>query len=164
LLEIVAGIAERCAVEGIPFTLERLARMGQLLQARDASLGMLSPREQARPSRIIDAVQLVADLIREPERVEELRQEDVGAILIVIAALEGALAARLMVDKPKAVDAPEREDRLLTTDEAAAILRVTPQWLYRRADRLPFARRLSRKALRFSEAGVRRWMATKRSA
>jgi predicted DNA-binding transcriptional regulator AlpA len=53
-------------------------------------------------------------------------------------------------------------DRLLTPTEAAAVLNVTPRWLYRHAKRLPFTRRLSRKALRFSEAGLSRWQATRR--
>jgi hypothetical protein len=44
-------------------------------------------------------------------------------------------------------------ERLLTPPEAAALLDVTVTWLYRHAGRLPFARRLSRKALRFSEPG-----------
>jgi predicted DNA-binding transcriptional regulator AlpA len=161
LAEIVSTVADRCSVESIPVVLARLTRIREWLQARSPDLGMVSPRESSRPSQIMDAVRMMADLIRDPVRVEEIRQEDVAATLTVMAALEAALAARLMVEKPKAVDAPEREDRLLTTDEAAALLRVTPQWLYRRTDRLPFARRLSRKALRFSEAGIRRWMATK---
>ncbi len=164
LVGIVNTVADRCSVDSIPVVLARLTRIRQWLQARSPSLGMVSPQESSRPSPIMSALRVVAELIRDPGQVEEIRHEDIAATLTVIAALEAALAARLMVDKPKAVDAPEREDRLLTTDEAAALLRVTPQWLYRRADRLPFARRLSRKALRFSEAGVHRWMATKRSA
>jgi hypothetical protein len=54
------------------------------------------------------------------------------------------------------------EDRWLTSDEAAALLRVDRKWLYRRARSLPFCRRLSRKKLLFSEAGLRRWIATRR--
>ncbi|MBI2358327.1 MAG: helix-turn-helix domain-containing protein [Deltaproteobacteria bacterium] len=53
-------------------------------------------------------------------------------------------------------------DRLLTPAEAAAILNVKPRWLYRHANRLPFTRRLSRKALRFSEAGLFRWQAARK--
>lgn len=53
-------------------------------------------------------------------------------------------------------------DDLLTIDEAAALLRVSPRWLYRHAKKLPFARKLSRKVLRFSRAGISRWLATKR--
>jgi len=55
---------------------------------------------------------------------------------------------------------PEK-DRLLTPKEAAEILGQNTKWLYRHAARLPFARRLSRKSLRFSEKGLRRWLATR---
>ena len=39
------------------------------------------------------------------------------------------------------------------------MLGVTVTWLYRHAGKLLFARRLSLKALRFSEAGLHRWLA-----
>lgn len=58
---------------------------------------------------------------------------------------------------PAAVAALPISDRLLTIQEAAAQLGVTPRWLYRRADALPFMRRLSRRALRVSKAGLERW-------
>ena len=55
------------------------------------------------------------------------------------------------------------EDDLLTIDEAAARLRVSPRWLYRHAKTLPFSRKLSRKVLRFSRVGLARWLATRRT-
>src|SRR5687768_16486041 len=54
------------------------------------------------------------------------------------------------------------EDRFLTTEEAAARLNVTLSWLYRHAGNLPSTRKLSRKVLRFSEAGLLRWQAARR--
>ena len=51
---------------------------------------------------------------------------------------------------------------LLTADEAAAELKVKRRWLYRHVKTLPFARKLSRKVLRFSRIGIHRWLATKR--
>ena len=53
-------------------------------------------------------------------------------------------------------------DRLLTVDEASLLLGVTPRWLYRRAKSLPFSKRLSRGVLRFSETGLRAYMAAGR--
>lgn len=47
--------------------------------------------------------------------------------------------------------------KYLTTREAAARLSVTPRWLYRHADTLPFAHRLGAKTLRFDEAALERW-------
>ena len=55
------------------------------------------------------------------------------------------------------------EEDLLTIDEAAARLRVSPRWLYRHAKTLPFSRKLSRKVLRFSRLGMARWLATRRT-
>jgi predicted DNA-binding transcriptional regulator AlpA len=56
----------------------------------------------------------------------------------------------------------DEADRLLTPQEAAALIGQTVNWLYRHSAKLPFARRISRKNLRFSEAGLRRWIAAKK--
>jgi predicted DNA-binding transcriptional regulator AlpA len=60
--------------------------------------------------------------------------------------------------------APQRieNDRLVTPEQAAEILGQNVQWVYRHASQWSFTRRLSRKSLRFSEAGLRRWLATKK--
>ncbi len=55
------------------------------------------------------------------------------------------------------VTAPGR-DHLLTPDEVATRLGVSPRWVYRHAEEWPFTKRLSRKVLRFSEAGLQRWL------
>jgi predicted DNA-binding transcriptional regulator AlpA len=44
----------------------------------------------------------------------------------------------------------------------AEALGVTRRWVQRRARRLPFARRLSEHAVRYSESGLRRWMENRR--
>src|SRR5262249_48133358 len=53
-------------------------------------------------------------------------------------------------------------DVLLTPEEAAAMMNVERRWLIRHSRRFPFTRRISRKNLRYSEAGIRRWLATKK--
>jgi len=53
-------------------------------------------------------------------------------------------------------------EKLLTAAEAATLMNVKPRWLYRYAVELTFTRRINRKTLRFSEAGIRRWLATKK--
>lgn len=63
-----------------------------------------------------------------------------------------------------ATPAPAATDRMLTAQEAAPLLGVTPRWLYDHARQLPFARRLSRKCLRFSEAGLLRHRERQRAA
>ena len=46
------------------------------------------------------------------------------------------------------------EDRLLKIDEAAERLQTSKDWLYRNWQDLPFARKLSKKQLRFSSTGI----------
>jgi predicted DNA-binding transcriptional regulator AlpA len=53
------------------------------------------------------------------------------------------------------------EDELLTTADAANLLNVSEDWMYRRASKLPFTRKLSRKALRFSKVGLLKWRAAR---
>ena len=81
----------------------------------------------------------------------------------VATALEGCadalreLARALRSERP-AQPPPAVADRLLTAVEAATVLGVSRRWLYGHAHGLPFAKHLSRRALRFSEAGLRRWL------
>ncbi len=82
------------------------------------------------------------------------------------AAKERALAAGLVSHtlppngKPEA-PAHSMDDRLLTPEKAAERLGMSVRWMYRHSNTLPFTRRLSRKALRFSEAGLRKWQSTR---
>lgn len=82
------------------------------------------------------------------------------------AALQTALAAHLAaIADPVTIRAAEHgepPERLLGPSEAAALLGVTVTWLYRHAGKLPFTRRLSRKALRFSDTGLQRWLAARK--
>jgi len=54
------------------------------------------------------------------------------------------------------------QDRLLEAEDAAKLLRVSEDWLYRNAKKLPFARKLEPKMLRFSSLGIQRYLATKK--
>lgn len=103
------------------------------------------------------------ELLRNPNLACDVPDEAIPALLCQLAALQSVLASRLLTipaqSSPCKV-APEN-DRLLTAEEAASLLNVTPKWLSRRASKLPFTRHLSRKALRFSEAGLRQWLAAR---
>jgi excisionase family DNA binding protein len=59
-------------------------------------------------------------------------------------------------------DHPVEKDVWLTPEQAAEILHVDKTWLYWHARRLPFTRKLSRKNIRFNEAGLKRWMASRK--
>jgi predicted DNA-binding transcriptional regulator AlpA len=50
------------------------------------------------------------------------------------------------------------EDRLLTIEEAAERLKTFTDWLYRMWRKLPFAVKLSKKQLRFSQQGLQRYI------
>jgi predicted DNA-binding transcriptional regulator AlpA len=56
----------------------------------------------------------------------------------------------------------DQSDRLLDADEAAQLLGVSPDWLYRHAKKLPFTRKLAPKLLRFSYQGILKWLATRK--
>jgi excisionase family DNA binding protein len=57
---------------------------------------------------------------------------------------------------------PSESDRWLTVSEAAALLGVTPRWVYRRTRELPFIRRPSPGVVRCDEAALRKYMAANR--
>lgn len=58
---------------------------------------------------------------------------------------------------PPAVETPVED--LLTVAQAAARLRVSEGYLYRRAKSLPFTRKISHRVLRFDPKGLEEWMA-----
>jgi predicted DNA-binding transcriptional regulator AlpA len=77
-----------------------------------------------------------------------------------LSAIQGVLTARLLVT-PSERASDEGGDRLLTAEEVARMLGVTKRWVQRRARRLPFSRRISVRSVRYSEAGLKRWMANR---
>lgn len=96
------------------------------------------------------------------EEVAAVSSEEIPALLGQLEILKAALLARTLPSNGKAsLPAPPEADRLLTPEETAERLGISRRWLYRHSDTLPFTRRLSRKALRFSEAGLRKWQATR---
>jgi len=91
--------------------------------------------------------------------VPALTRDEISALLVRLAAIHGSLAAALASVGGPTV--PAREDRLLDAAEAAVKLGVKPAWLYRRSRELPFVVRLDGK-VRFSTAGIERYIATRR--
>lgn len=72
-------------------------------------------------------------------------------LLVLIARIE-ALKTELLLRLYQMEPPPN--DRLLTVEEAAAILSVTTDWLYRHADKLPSTRRPGPGQVRFSSVGI----------
>lgn len=94
----------------------------------------------------------------------EIPAESIAPVITRLSSLQTALAARLIqmpANSGRHDPIPESEDELLTTADAAKLLNVSKDWIYRRASRLPFVRRLSKRALRFSKAGLMKWHAAR---
>lgn len=104
-------------------------------------------------------------LLIEPATVNEISPEQATLLLGKLTNLQALLVARLSMGATTVPTAETRplEDRLLTPREAAARLGVTVRWLYRHAGDHLFTRRLSRRTLRFSEAGIARYLSQRRS-
>jgi predicted DNA-binding transcriptional regulator AlpA len=80
-----------------------------------------------------------------------------------IGALEAARAhAWARLTRPLAIVAPTDEaDATVDVKDAVRLLGMSPSWLYRNAKRLPFARRVGGRAVRFSTSGIRRYLASR---
>ena len=106
----------------------------------------------------IDGKELLAELSRDVGWTRRLQPDQVPAVLATLSAIQGAVLAQLSAPAgPRALEAAP-DDRLLTPSEVAARLGVQLRWLYRHASTLPFTVRLSRRALRFSQNGLVRYL------
>lgn len=102
---------------------------------------------------------VLIELIDHPEKAAALPVTQIPALMGMIASVQNTLLARLMAEQGNAV--PQGDDRLLAIDEAAARLGITKDWLYRRADKLPFTVRMGSR-LRFSSNGIDKFIAQRR--
>ena len=78
-------------------------------------------------------------------------------------ALEGLLRRIIREELGSLKADVNAEDRLLEAEEAAKLLSVSTDWLYRHAKKLPFSRKLGPKILRFSSLGIQRYLATRKN-
>jgi excisionase family DNA binding protein len=85
-------------------------------------------------------------------------KQEIIAALAQIEADRAALMAQLIAHELKG----EPEDALLTVGEAATILRVTTDWLYRHARTLPFTVRPGPGQVRFSRTGLQEYLKKQR--
>lgn len=81
----------------------------------------------------------------------EVEPEQIAPMMAQMAAMQLGLAARLVAQG--AGPAQDEADVLLTVEEAAAKLKCSSDWLYKRAKRLSFTVRVGR-GLRFSQRGI----------
>jgi predicted DNA-binding transcriptional regulator AlpA len=76
-------------------------------------------------------------------------------------ALESILRRIIREEMRSLKGALNTEDRLIEADEAAKVLGVSPDWVYRNAKKLPFTRKLGPKMLRFSASGIQKYLAAR---
>jgi hypothetical protein len=113
--------------------------------------------------KYLAAVPSLDELSRDPNRVAAtLPVEAAMALLLKTIAMQNALSIRVAAamlsphNQPAQGDAAD--DRMLTVEEAAEILRRERRWIYRNAAQLPFVKRISPRSLLISENGLRRWL------
>ena len=99
------------------------------------------------------------DLATHPEQVRDLPPEAARDLLARVIGLQTALLARAL--QPHAAvnghgETPA-EDRLLTVEEAARMLGLSKDHLYRASGKYPFTVRLGSR-LRFSARGIERYI------
>jgi predicted DNA-binding transcriptional regulator AlpA len=101
-------------------------------------------------------VPTLAELLSDPARLAALPRDAIAELRGQIAKLDTLLLSRLLA-AGETQTGPDG-DRLLTAAEAAQKLGATEDWLYRHATTLPFAVRVGKKHLRFSAAGMERYI------
>jgi len=103
------------------------------------------------------------DLLADPRRIGGLTFAEAAAALTELASLQAAVAARLGAARPEhaGADPASPDDRLLTAEDVADRLQRSVDWVYRQAKHWPFTRRLTRRTVRFSEAGLERFLAAR---
>ena len=92
------------------------------------------------------------------ETVDLLDQDALIDLATNAAALHARAMARLAFISTQDHAGASVVADYLTVDEAAALLRVTPEWVYRKAATWTFATKLAPKILRIQRNGLLRWI------
>ena len=103
----------------------------------------------------------IEDLIADPENVDTLSHGETMDVLARIVALQPILIGRLASlgsDKKEI-----KSDTLLNVEEASERMGMSTDWLYRHAKELPFTKRIGPRQLRFSEAGIEKYIKNRSS-
>jgi predicted DNA-binding transcriptional regulator AlpA len=107
---------------------------------------------------------LLVTLLRDPTRLPQVSPSRIPVLIGLVRLFEAKLVwgqLQPLASPTPSVGTEESSDRLLTPQEASQRLGVSVRWLYRRSGKLPFARKLSHKVIRYSEAGIRRYLAAR---
>lgn len=102
------------------------------------------------------------DLMENPEAAGRVPPEEIPVLLCRIAAIQGLLLTRLATTSP--ADASSREGdqtALLTIEDACALLKIQPDYLYRHWKKISGAMKIAGK-IRFTREGLRHWTEAQR--
>jgi hypothetical protein len=107
------------------------------------------------------ALAIIKKVATEPDGLAGLSAEERTLLLVECRSMIGTLTSMAQPSEP----APQTSERSspprapeLTPADVAARLQVEVRYVYRHASSWPFTRRISKKVLRFSEAGFNRWL------
>jgi hypothetical protein len=102
------------------------------------------------------------EIIQQPLKAAGLSKQESFELLIRIVTIQGILLANLARTPAENSKPKQEDDELISVEEAARILDVTPKWLYENKDKLalPYVG-LSRKNTKFSRRSVQRWIAAR---
>ena len=103
-----------------------------------------------------------AELINGPPMDTPTSKTDATDSTLLVTMTRGQLRELLLETVQVARTAQENEERWMDAEEAAKVLSVSADWLYRQGKKLPFARKLGSKMLRFSYLGMVKWMETRK--
>lgn len=112
------------------------------------------------------AIPSLDDLARDPAHAAALAPDVARALLVRASAVTAALETALRTTAPMngSTPADEPEDKLLSIEEAMAILHRPRWWMYAHAAQIPGARRVHKRLLLFSERRLRAWAEAERAA
>ncbi len=94
--------------------------------------------------------------LEDPTLIDALKRAPLCDLLSQCRALEGRILARLFADQQHATSADG--DKLLSVEDAAELLSVTKQFLYRNGRNLNLAVELGPGTLRYSQAAILKYI------
>jgi hypothetical protein len=103
------------------------------------------------------------DVARDARCAAGLPKAALLSLLLRTAAVQSCLTAQLAAIGETEQPATAKDDQMLDADQAAALLHKPRRWLFEHKKTLPFVTIVSRKVLLCSEAGLKKWMATRRA-
>ncbi len=98
------------------------------------------------------------EILRHPEMLAHQPPHEIKETRIACSAALAALNAAEADAEPTAGNPGVPAEEWIDADEACALLHFNRRWLFQRADRYPWVKRLSRKRLLVNKAGALLWL------